>query len=168
MMPVTADRPRRETAMGRAKEKPLFAEPTDYEDDFQSWLFEQAELLRQRRFDEVDVPNVIEELESMGREIRHALESFYRLLIAHLLTWQAQPQLRSASWEVTIVRERAHIEQREAQNPALRANAAAIVADVYRKAVKEASIETGLPPSAFPPACPWSLDELRDEDYLPA
>ncbi|WP_246329347.1 DUF29 domain-containing protein [Chthonobacter rhizosphaerae] len=167
MMDAVTEQERPEVAMGRAKETPLYPEPTDYEDDVHAWLLEQAELLRQRRFDEVDLPNVIEELESMGSEIRHALGSSYRLLIAHLLKWQVQPQLRSASWEITIGRERANIDQRESRNPSLKANARTIVADVYRHAVKEASIETGLPRTAFPPECPWSVDPLRDEDYLP-
>nr|WP_245293909.1 DUF29 family protein [Methylobrevis pamukkalensis] len=58
--------------MALAKEKPLFQEPVDYEDDFHLWLFEQAELLRQKRFSEVDLPNLIEEIEDMGRSIRRA------------------------------------------------------------------------------------------------
>lgn len=153
--------------MARAKEKPLFSEQTDYEDDFYAWLFEQAELLRQKRFAEVDLPNVIEELESMGREQRHALESSYRLLIAHLLKWQHQPQLQTVSWQVTIQRERDNIDRREEKNPSLRSEAKHIVAEVYRRAVKEAALETGLPKSAFPAECPWTLDQLRDDDFLP-
>src|SRR3954454_5448290 len=83
--------------------------PTTYERDFYLWCFEQAELLRLRRFAQADLPNVIEELECMGRSERHAFESSFRLLISHLLKWQFQPQLRSASWEITIVRERANV-----------------------------------------------------------
>ncbi|BBE72322.1 DUF29 domain-containing protein [Oharaeibacter diazotrophicus] len=153
--------------MGRAKEKPLFAEQTDYEDDFFQWCFEQADLLRKRRFDEVDLPNVIEELESMGNEQLHALRSSYRLLIAHLLKWRFQPEKRTASWQVTIGRERDNVADREADNPSLAVKAAAIVAYVYPRAVREAAAETGLPRSTFPVACPWSLDQLRDDDFLP-
>jgi Domain of unknown function DUF29. len=153
--------------MALAKDQPRFDAQTDYEDDFHLWLFEQAELLRQKRFSEVDLPNLIEELEDMGSEQRHALESSYRLLIAHLLKWQFQPQLRSASWEITITRERTHIARREKRNPSLKADARTIVDDVYREAVKEASIETHLPRSAFPADCPWTMAELRDDDFLP-
>jgi len=153
--------------MGKAKETPRFPDLTDYEDDFHAWSFEQAELLRQKRYAEVDLPNVIEELESMGREQRHALESSYRLLIAHLLKWQFQPQLRSASWQITISRERGHIEQREKTSPSLRASARSIVDDIYRRAVSEAAIETGLAKSAFPADCPYSLDQLHDDAFLP-
>ena len=153
--------------MGRAKEKPLFSEQTDYEDDYAQWLFEQAELLRQKRFAEIDLANLVEELESMGREQRHALRSSYRLVISHLLKWCLQPQLRTTSWQVTLVRERDNIQQRESDNPSLKAIASTLVLDAYGKAVREAALETGLPMSAFPRECPWSPDQLRQEDFLP-
>ncbi|MBN9017991.1 MAG: DUF29 domain-containing protein [Rhizobiales bacterium] len=153
--------------MGLAKEKPLYDPPTDYEDDDYLWLYEQIELLRLKRFGELDLPNLIEELEDMGREQRRALESSYRLLLAHLLKWQFQRQMRSASWEITIDRERDHILGRERYSPSLKAQAKNIVNDVFRRAVKEAATETGLPKSAFPAECPWTLDQLRDEDFLP-
>src|SRR5215217_665298 len=95
--------------------------PTIYERDVQLWRFEQAELLRLRRFAQADLPNIVEELESMGRSDRRALGSSYRLVIAHLLKWQFQPQMRGSSWEITLVRERAHIKDMEAQSPSLRA-----------------------------------------------
>jgi len=153
--------------MGLAKEKPLYATPTDYEDDFNLWLYEQIALLRQKRIDEVDLPNLIEELEDMAKARRNALRSAYRLVIAHLLKWKFQPERRSASWEITITRERTHIADEENLSPSLRADAEEIVRYVYRTAVREAAIETGLPRSAFPAECPWTLEELRDEDFMP-
>lgn len=153
--------------MGRAKEKPLFNPPVDYEDDYYLWCFEQAELLRQKRFAEVDLPNIIEELESMGRSDRRALESSYRLLVAHLLKWQFQQDKRSKSWAVTIVRERSNIEEQEERSPSLRMDAEAIVLKSYAKARKEAAIETGLALTDFPPECPYTIAQLRSEDWMP-
>jgi hypothetical protein len=153
--------------MALAKEKPLYTELADIGDDFETWCYQQAELLRQQRFAEVDIPNVIEELESMGSEQRHALESSYRLVISHLLKWQYQPQLRSSSWEITISRERNHITSREQTNRALRAGAREIIESVYRSAVREASIETGLDRNIFPFDCPYTVDQLRDPDFMP-
>ena len=150
-----------------AKQKPRFPEPTDYEDDFEQWCFEQAELLRQRRFAELDLPNLIEEIESMGSEQRFALRSSYRLVVSHLLKWEFQPQLRTTSWDITIARERHNIAAREESNPALKERARSLVEDVYRSAVREAAKETGLPRDAFPFDCPYSLDQLRDPDWMP-
>ncbi|WP_279480586.1 DUF29 domain-containing protein [Aureimonas sp. SK2] len=153
--------------MSLAKEKPYFASPTDYEDDFHAWAFEQAELLRLKRFGELDLANLVEEVESMGSEQRHALESSYRLLIFHLLKWQFQPERRSRSWQLTILRERNNIGRREKRNPSLGATASEIVAEVYADARKEAGIETGLDRGVFPTVCPYVLAQLRDEDFLP-
>ncbi len=153
--------------MALAKEKPRFDGQTDYEDDFEQWCYEQAELLRQRRFAELDLPNVIEELEDMGKEQRRALSSSYRILIAHLLKWQFQPQLRSRSWEHTIDRERDNIIDREKMNPSLGKDAKRLVEEVYRRAIREAAKETELSRNTFPFDCPYSMEQLRDPDWMP-
>jgi hypothetical protein len=153
--------------MGLAKEKPYYAVPTDYEDDVHAWAYEQAQLMRLGRFAEVDLPNLIEEIESLGSEQLHALESSYRLLIVHLLKWQFQNDRRSRSREVTITRERVHVERREKRNPSLAADAKRIVDDIYPYAVREAVKETGLARDAFPATCPYTVEQLRDHDFMP-
>jgi Domain of unknown function DUF29 len=158
-------------AQVKTKPKPLEAKPvepswTTYESDFYLWCFEQAELLRLRKFPELDLPNLIEELQSMGREQRYKLEASYRLIISHLLKWQYQPAKRSSSWEITIARERANVKGREEDSHTLRSQAAQIVARVYPDARKEAQIETGLK-ATFPAECPYRIDQLRDPDWLP-
>ncbi|MCQ8780799.1 DUF29 domain-containing protein [Mangrovibrevibacter kandeliae] len=153
--------------MSLAKDKPLFETPAHYEEDVHAWAFEQARLLRLGRFSELDLVNVIEEIESLGNEQRHALESFYILLLAHLLKWAHQPERRSRSWDATIDSARVQIERREKRSPTLRARAPEIVADAYSYAVREAAKETGLSRTGFPGTCPWTLDELRDPDFLP-
>jgi hypothetical protein len=155
--------------MAQVKEKPrpLFAHPADYERDFSEWCAQQAELVRQQRFFELDLANVVEELESMGNEQRHALASSYRLIISHLLKWQLQPQKRSRSWLLTVARERANVEDREASNKSLARKAGQLVKATYPKAVRLASIETGLPQNTFPDECPYTVEQLRDPDYMP-
>ena len=46
---------------------------TIYEEDFYAWLMENVQLLRQRRLAEIDVNNIAEELESIGRSERREL-----------------------------------------------------------------------------------------------
>ena len=38
-----------------------------YDKDFYSWSMQQAELVRQKRFSELDIDNLIEEIEDMGK-----------------------------------------------------------------------------------------------------
>lgn len=142
-------------------------EPSEYEDDYVRWCFDQAELLRRNRFTALDAPNLIEELESMGNEQRHALRSSYRLIMMHLLKWQFQPEKRTRSWRVTITRERVNVSDREKDSKTLRDQADALVAEAYRGAVLRAADETGLARDVFPFDCPYTVDQLRDPDWMP-
>jgi hypothetical protein len=46
---------------------------TLYEADFYAWIQEQAELLRDRQWSQLDLPNLIEEIESLGRQDQQEL-----------------------------------------------------------------------------------------------
>jgi hypothetical protein len=153
--------------MATAKPTSIAEPPASYDSDFAAWSFEQAALARSRKLAEMDWPNLIEELESLGNEPRHSLTSSYRILLVHLLKWSHQPQRRSRSWRATIVRERGNIADRERTNRSLAAKAEEIVQEAYRRARKGTAAETGLPLMVFPEDCPFTLDELRDEEYLP-
>ena len=61
-----------------------------YEKDFYSWTQEQAELLKHGRFSDLDIANLIEEVESMGRSEKRELESRLTILLLHLLKWKYQ------------------------------------------------------------------------------
>lgn len=154
--------------MGLPRKKLLFDAPADIEADFYQWCFEQAELVRLKRFDELDLANVIEELETLGRSERNALIGSYRLILSHLLKWVAQPDLRTRSWEVTIQRERNNVELPERQSPSLAAQAGVLIEDAWRQARREAAKETGLAPTGFPAECPYTPAQLRDHDWMPS
>ncbi|MBP0614640.1 DUF29 domain-containing protein [Jiella mangrovi] len=143
------------------------AEDDLYARDGSAWSRREAELLRQGRFGEIDIANVIEEIESVGRSERQRLKSNYRLVIQHLLKWQYQPERRSRSWTDTIRMQRTNIESNEEDSPSLKGEAAEIVAAAYRLAKKDAADETDLPLSTFPETCPYSAEQLRARDFLP-
>lgn len=153
--------------MADVKERPPATAQSGYEEDFHQWSYDQAALVRAGRLSELDLPNLIEELESMGGEQRFALESSYRLILSDLLKWRFQPEKRTRSWRLAIERERTNAARREKRNPSLRSQAGEIVADIYPAARREASIETDLPLRTFPETCPFTLAQLRDDEFLP-
>ncbi|MEX6506321.1 DUF29 domain-containing protein [Jiella sp. M17.18] len=153
--------------MSLAKDKPYFAQPSDYEDDVHAWAFEQAQLLRLGRFSEVDLPNVIEELESLGREVQELISGAYRDLIAALLEWEADPSSRTRENATLILKARFTIEDEEKEARSLREDAKRTVEAVYPDAVHLAMAATGLPRGCFPIECPYELAFLRDLDALP-
>lgn len=138
-----------------------------YERDFYTWCLQQARLVQERRFAELDVDNVVEELESLGKEQAHALRSSYRVLLMHLLKWQYQPERRSGSWASTIIRERANAVERLDENPGLKPRQGQLVREAYKVARRAAAAETGLPLATFPETCPFPIARALDEDWWP-
>ena len=137
-----------------------------YEADFHAWTQQQARLVEQGHWDEVDRQHLAEELESMGRAERRELRSRLSVLLAHLLEWQYQSHLRSRSRELTIREQRSQVDLVLQDNPSLRASLDATLRDAYRLAVFAALRETGLP--AFPAQCPYTPDEVMDDEFFPA
>jgi hypothetical protein len=69
--------------------------PNLYDADFYAWTQEQAKLLRGRQWSQLDLLNLIEEIESLGKQQRPELRNRLSVLIGHLLKWEYQPQCRS-------------------------------------------------------------------------
>jgi hypothetical protein len=138
-----------------------------YDTDFYSWTQRTAALLRARRFDEVDVEHAAEEIEDMGRRDVKELNSRVQVLLSHLLKWQRQPERRSPSWQSTIVTQRLEIDALLRQSPSLRPNLGSELARNYAGAVKRAVPETGLGKADFPVDCPFTVEQILDEEFLP-
>ncbi len=138
-----------------------------YETDLYAWLMHNATLLRQGKLAEIDLLNVAEELESMGKSQQNELLSRLRVLLAHLLKWQSQPKLRSGSWKATIMEQRLQIIQLLETSPSLKHRLAERIAEAYPKALKLATTETNLPKQTFPETCPYSFEQILDEDFYP-
>ena len=141
---------------------------TSYEQDFYAWSHEQAELLRARRYGELDVDHLMEELESMGARERRELVNRLKVLLAHLLKWQLQPYRQSRSWAATIKEQRLSIQDLLDDNPSLCGILDEQVTKAYRLARLLAVKETDMEESTFPEICPFSWDEISDEDFFPS
>ena len=97
------------------------AEPSPpYDGDTYGWAVRQAELLRAGRFAEVDLPNVIEEIETVGRSERRSLSSNIERVLVHVIKWDFQPQRRGMSWWLTIMNHRDEALRDLNENPSLR------------------------------------------------
>lgn len=138
-----------------------------YDQDFYGWTQEQAALLRAGRLTELDIENLIEEVETMGRSEKRALESRLSVLLLHLLKWQYQPSRRGNSWKFTIAEQRLKFQKVIQQNPGLKPEILTILSDAYEYALLKATHETGLRPDTFPASCPWTLDQLSDSGFYP-
>jgi hypothetical protein len=140
---------------------------TIYERDFYAWTHAQANLLRNHQFTNLDLDNLIEEIESMGRSERRQLINRLEILLMHLLKWQHQSALRGRSWELTITEQRRRIAKLLRANPSLRTDLPDLLTEAYDDATFSAMRETGLPETTFPTTCPFTLAEALGEGWLP-
>jgi Domain of unknown function DUF29 len=127
----------------------------------------QAAHLRAKDWAALDIDHLAEEIESLGNEQAHAVESHLVIVLAHLLKWRYQPQRRGKSWRTTVLVGRQQSARRLRRNPGLRPSLPTLLADAYRDARRRAMLETELPLAIFPEACPWPLDQILDEDFWP-
>ncbi|WP_263064712.1 DUF29 domain-containing protein [Dickeya dadantii] len=138
-----------------------------YDNDFYGWTQEQANLLRSGRLAELDIHNLLEEIEAMGRSERRELESRLQVLFMHLLKWEYQPSHRGKSWQLTIEEQRRKATRVLSENPSLKSRLQDIIADAYGDAVIGAERETGLNRGLFPANCPWSFEQAVNPDFYP-
>jgi hypothetical protein len=138
-----------------------------YDDDILLWSERQAELLRQhseaaRVNDAIDWPNVIEEIEDVGRSEFRSCRSFLRQALRHMLKAEAWPLSRDApTWRGDAVDFRR--QARDAFTPSMRQkiDIAALYADALA-ALPEAM--DGQPPLPVPDACPVTLERLLEDN----
>ena len=140
-----------------------------YDEDFYAWSREQAALLREGALHDLDVTNLAEEIESLGKSDRRALGSHLRNLVLHLLKWHYQPGGRhpSRSWRTSIRNARAESAVLLDDSPSLRREVSGLLARWYPLARQDAADETGLPLVTFPEVCPWTTEQVLDADFWP-
>ena len=140
---------------------------SSYDQDYCLWFADQARLLRARTWQQIDVEHLAEELEDMGKREKRALRSRTVVLLAHLLKYEFQPQHRSPSWNGTIREQRKQLAGLLSDSPSLKAQLTDDLQDSYVSARMLAAGETGLSEATFPENCPFSIDQLLDEDFWP-
>jgi Domain of unknown function DUF29 len=138
-----------------------------YEEDLYVWSCRNAQLLREGRFAEADMGNIAEEIESLGKEQVHGLESQMARLLIQLLKYQYQPTRRSRSWQISAVSARIKIERILKENPNLKSRIGELMLDAYRGAARQAAVETRLPKETFPPECAYTFEQIMDDDFVP-
>jgi hypothetical protein len=133
----------------------------NYDTDFYAWTQHQVELLRAKRFGDLDLANLIEEIESLGKSEKRSLTSHLGVLIGHLIKWQYQPDYPyKKSWRATIRERRRQIHKLLTENPSLKAQLAEFIADAYESGLNLAVSETPLDYDSFPETCPWTNEQI--------
>ena len=138
-----------------------------YKQDFHKWTRQQAQLLREKRFADLDLDNLIEEVESVGRSEEREIRSRLKVLLADLLKWKYQPGVRSSGWRGTIDEQREKLEQVLQASPSLRLYPADSFAAAYLSARLLAAKETGIDFTLFPEQPPFTVEQTLDVAFYP-
>lgn len=135
--------------------------------DFSAWIVQTTQLLRERRWQEIDVVRLIEEVEDLGKSERRGISSQLTRLLLHLLKWQYQPQRRSDSWLDAITDARTQIELAIEDSPSLKSYPAAQLEESYQRARRQAARQTSIEILVFPETCPYVVEQVLADDWLP-
>ena len=141
------------------------AAKADYNADFYAWCMEQAKFLASGEFDNLDLENLKEEIESMGRRDFRELKSRFAVLICHLLKWRFQSELQGKSWKLTIDVQRGEIKELLKESPSLQPKIKENFSDFWKYGVEKAQRETGL--LDFPSSPIWTVDDILNDDFYP-
>jgi hypothetical protein len=152
--------------MSQAAGKPTIASFL-YEVDYYAWTQKQATLLREQRWTQVDLANILEEIESLGRQQRQELRNRLGILLGHLLKWQLQPDHRSKSWRATLREQRYRVRKLLDESPSLRGDLLEANEYGYELGLAVVVQETPLDYDELPERCPYLLEQVLDDSFLP-
>lgn len=138
-----------------------------YKQDFPLWLDVTLEQLQAQDLDNIDWPNLIEEIAALGREQRHKVESYLIQLLKHLLLyqyWQSEKRYCAKGWMDEIDGFRVQLEIL-LRSTTLYNFALTILDKAYDRARRSAQRKSEL--TSLPPRCPYSINQILDPDFFP-
>jgi hypothetical protein len=142
---------------------------TLHDRDFLAWTAEQAGLLRSGKLTAVDVENLAEEIEDMGKEQRNAVRSFLRMLLVHLLKLSFSDSTDPRpGWIEEVAEFRAQLFDRLDDSPSLRPQLDGLFAEAWPKArtLAQTSMKAHGESKALPADNPFTLRQVLDESFF--
>jgi hypothetical protein len=149
----------------RQADEPAHPEPLLYDRDFYTWTIEQAAALRAGQLGALDLDNLAEEIEDLGKALFSKLRSSFRVILTHMLKWDHQPERRSRSWAASIKTHRIDIEFLLQENPSLRRRQPEAIAGAFRQARIRAAADMKRSEASLPPTCPYSLNDIIERPF---
>lgn len=139
---------------------------TLYDQDFALWIEETVKQLKSKDFSQVDLDNLIEEVESLGKTQRKAVRSYLARLLEHLLK-RCYVNLPDCyrGWEIEIRNFRRELKQEFKDSPSLKRFMLAIFPESYNDALE--AMREDYPHTSFPDVCPFpdDINELLNTKF---
>ena len=141
-----------------------------YEQDFNLWIDETVKKLKLGNLNDIDLENLIEEVEGLGSNHKHALFSYLKQLCLHLLKIQYSQSERDyclRGWDIEVDNFRDAIQNILQISPSLKNYLIQIFDDVYLKSRRNFIKESQLESSLIPEESPFTLTQALDTDWQP-
>jgi len=144
-----------------------------YERDYYTWALEQARALLEQRVEALDWENLADEVGNLARSEARGLKSQLARLLTHLLKWQLLAARRlklgdpANSWRISIVDARHEVRDLLEELPGLKSRLPELFLKAYTAAVYRTCRETKSDRSRFPASCPWTFEQVMDDDFWP-
>ena len=128
-----------------------------YDQDFALWIEATVKQLKSGNLSQVDLENLIEEVESLGKSQRKAVDNFLTRLLEHLLKrcYVVLPDCYRG-WEIEIRNFRKELKKEFKYSPSLKRFMIEILEECYREALE--AVKEDYPDSNFPDVCPFAED----------
>jgi hypothetical protein len=142
-----------------------------YDTDYQCWIEETVAQLNVRNFHNLDLENLIEEIESLGRSDKRAISSYLIRLCEHLLKikyWQSERETYFRGWILEIGNFRAEIELILNDSPSLKPFLSEKFLSCYQKSRENLLKVMELSSDAVPQEPDFTLEQALDEDWFPS
>ena len=137
-----------------------------YKSDYLAWYEMTLEQIRNDQLNDLDLDSLSEVLENLVRDTKRSGESYLRQIIIHLLLieyWEAE-SINRRHWAAEIVNFRNELETDMTRN--LRKYLNEEKENNYQKAIKYVIAKTGLKKNTFPEQCPYTLEQLINDDWF--
>lgn len=142
-----------------------------YDTDYQLWIDQTIAQLKAQEFREIDLENLIEEIESLGRSEKHAISSYLMRLCEHLLKikyWESERETCFRGWDIEVANFRLLIQELLETSPSLKS----FLQDIFSKQYKNGRklfLKASQLSDKLVPVEPWfTLEQALDEDWLPS
>jgi hypothetical protein len=141
-----------------------------YDTDYNLWVMETVDQLKNKNFDVIDLENLIEEVSDLSRRDKKKLKSLLRNLLEHLLKlkyWESEIVYNQGHWKREIRNFRKQIKDELENSPSLKSYLLEIFDKCYQDAREMVSDKSQLPINTFHEALIGTMEQILDENWLP-
>lgn len=141
-----------------------------YDTDYQIWLEQTLAQLRANNFDNLDLENLIEEIEGLGKSDKRSIASYLMRLCEHLLKikyWESERETCLRGWKLEVRNFRLQVQAILKDSPSLKNYLRENFLAEYQNGRKLFLDDSELDGTLIPEEPSFTVEQALDEAWLP-